>query len=95
MEYWSPVCQELQPPKIVIPLWSLQIKNTAPFSLQPNLVCRIPQRGLRRVQKGDYDYQCAAVLLSTGVMLQLGRDRGFSQVTELQTPRLGTALEVR
>lgn len=48
------------------PLWSLQIKNTAPFSFQPKLVCRIPGRGLWRVQKGDYGYQCAAVLPSTG-----------------------------
>lgn len=64
--YWSPVCQELQPPKTNSPLWSLQIKNAAPFSFQPDLVCRIPRRGLWRVQEGDYDYQCAAVLLSTG-----------------------------
>lgn len=49
------------------PLWSLQIENTAPFSFQPDLVCRIP---LESPGRGLWLSACSSAA-EQGVMLQL------------------------
>ena len=60
MSCWSGVIASQDPTS---PLWSPQIKNTAPFAFQPYLVCKIPQ--LEKCRRG-------IIILITVVMLQMG-----------------------
>lgn len=56
------------------PLWSLQMKTTAPFSFQPKLVAGCLERSLESPERGLWLSVCSRAA-GHGAMLQLARDR--------------------